>query len=137
MHAKVLVAALAAPLLAGCARFESRWAAAPATVPGSIQGRWTGTWQNTNNTHSGPLRAVVTAKGAHGYDALFHAGWGRRTGSFHMPIRGTNEDGAFVFSGSRRIIGVKITTRGRIDGTRFDAIYGSRFDNGTFTLSRP
>ena len=122
--------------LTGCRSFQRDWDRA-ASVPGDpAAGRWVGTWQNTNNTHSGPLRAVVVPAPG-GYRARFEAGWGRHSGSFRTRLHGTPSGDAVEFEGKRRILGVKITTRGRADGKTFQATYDSRFDRGTFELKRP
>jgi len=137
-HAKPLALGLLLTLgLCGCTSFESRWASAPARPADAVSGRWLGTWQNTNNAHGGPLKAVLIPKGSNTFSAYFHAGWGRRTGTFRMPIHGENSGDTFRFEGSRRILGVRIDTAGTFRGDRFDATYGSRFDTGTFTLRRP
>ena len=129
--------ALAAALATGCTSFESDWKGASDGTPGSITGRWTGSWQNTNNTHGGPLKAVLKPDGPDGYTARVHAEWGSHSGSFRTPIHGRFEDGTYVFTGSRRIVGMKIATAGRISPTNFVATYDSAFDRGTFTLKRP
>ena len=128
---------LAATLLAtGCTSFESDWKNAPTAVEDGVSGRWIGSWQNTNNTHGGALRAVVKPKGKDTYSARFHAEWGSHSGSFRTPLVGHFESGDFVFQGSRRIVGVKITTQGRVSTNRFEATYDSAFDRGSFSLGR-
>jgi hypothetical protein len=126
--------------LSGCSSFETQWRQAATTTsvfPGSpIAGRWTGTWQNTNNTHSGALRALVRPAGPNTFKARFHATWGKHSGSFRTTLRGRFEGDEFVFTGTKRILFVKLTTAGRISTNRFDATYDSRFDRGTFTLKR-
>jgi pimeloyl-ACP methyl ester carboxylesterase len=57
--------------------------------------------------------------------------------SGHGASSGRFEDGTYVFTGSRRIVGMKIATAGRISPTNFVATYDSAFDRGTFTLKRP
>ena len=123
--------------LCGCSSFESRWNAAPSTSADGVSGRWIGTWQNTNNAHGGPLQAVLIAKGSNDFSAYFHAGWGKRSGTFQTPIQGSREGDTFRFTGSKRVFGVKIKTSGVIQPDEFNAFYDSRFDSGTFTLKRP
>lgn len=133
-----VVAGLAVLLLAGCRSFEKEWQAAP-SGPG-IEGRWVGTWQNTNNSHAGPLRAILVRKGdgkeGDVYAARFHAGWGKRTGSFRTVLRGGMKDGEFQFRGRRRILGVPIRTDGWATPERIESGYDSPFDRGTFSLRR-
>jgi len=123
--------------LCGCSSFQSRWDQAPAPSTDGVSGRWIGTWQNTNNAHGGPLKAVLMPQGSNTFSAHFHAGWGKRSGTFRMPMRGTHEGDSFRFEGSRRILGVRIDTAGTIRPDEFQATYHSRFDTGTFTLRRP
>ena len=131
----LLVAMVAAlGVLCGCRSFESDWNAA--TAPAGLTGRWVGTWQNTNNTHSGPLRAVITQQDTNHFSARFHAGWGKRSGSFKTRLSGTWQADTFEFTGKRRILGVPIRTTGTATATRLDSGYDSPFDQGTFTLRR-
>ena len=124
--------------LCGCRSFEKDWAAAASTgtPPTTITGRWVGTWQNTNNTHSGPLRAVLWHQDSNHFKARFHAGWGKHTGSFRTRIAGQWQGDTFHFSGKRRILFVPITTTGTATATRLDSGYDSPMDQGTFTLRR-
>ena len=126
-------------LLTGCRSFEKDWAraGAPPERPALGTGRWVGTWQNTNNTHSGALRAVVTALDGTNHTARFQAQWGKHTGGFRARLPGVWQDGRLVFSGSERILGFRIDTAGTLTDETLDATYTSRFDVGTFTLRRP
>ena len=141
---RVAWAVLAAGALAatGCRSFEKDWTAArtgdgrPAD-PRGVAGPWAGTWQNTNNTHGGPLRAVLWRVDDNAYQARFHAGWGKRSGSFSTRLKGTWTNDVFVFSGTKRVFGVPIRTAGRVDPRRLESGYDSPFDRGTFTLGRP
>lgn len=136
----VLLVALAL-LVPGCRSFEKDWrearAGAAAVDPRGLAGAWSGAWQNTNNTHGGPLRAVLWRVDDGDYRARFHASWGRRSGSFQTRLKGGWTNGAFVFSGTRRVFGVPIRTAGRADATRLESGYDSPLDRGTFTLGRP
>lgn len=123
-------------LLAGCSSFDADWKAASAAKSGGISGRWVGTWQNTNNTHGGVLKALITPDGTNEFAARFYAEWGSHSGSFKTTLRGHFENDTFVFESSKRIMGFKITTAGHATYEDFFATYSSRFDNGTFTLKR-
>ena len=136
---KTLLAVAILLLAAGCASFERPWQrelqqAKPAT---DLTGAWIGTWQNTNNSHGGSLRALVTRVDAATYRTRFHATWGSHSGSFRTVLRGHEENGDFVFTGSKHILGFRITNTGRANPTNFLSTYESRFDTGTFTLKRP
>ena len=128
---RVAWAVLAAGALAatGCRSFEKDWTAARsgslAADARGLSGAWSGTWQNTNNTDD------------NAYQARFHAGWGKRSGSFSTRLKGTWTNDVFVFSGTKRVFGVPIRTAGRVDPRRLESGYDSPFDRGTFTLGRP
>jgi hypothetical protein len=122
--------------LCGCQSFESDWRAAPTSPADNLTGRWIGTWQNTNNTHSGPLRAVLWQRDTNRFDARFHAGWGKRSGSFRTKLRGHWQDGTFHFTGKQRIFLVPITTTGTARPDRLDSGYDSPLDRGSFKLHR-
>lgn len=66
-------------LLTGCSSFNREWrAAGREPVPSEgISGQWIGTWQNTNNTHSDTMRAVLKDSGNGTYQAHFHARYKR------------------------------------------------------------
>ena len=136
----ILATALAAGLMAGCRSFEKDWSEVRRGSfppdPRGISGAWTGTWQNTNNTHGGPLRAVLWRVEEREYRARFHAVWGHRSGSFSTTLRGGWTNDVFVFEGRRRILGVPIRTTGRATATNLDSGYDSPLDRGTFTLGR-
>ena len=135
------MALISAALLTGCRSFESDWKTAEGqtrrTGTTAITGAWVGTWQNTNNTHSGPLRAVVWRVDDTRYRARFHAGWGRHSGSFRMTLKGQTTEDTFHFKGVKRILGIPIRTDGVVGSQTFRANYTSMFDQGTFTLERP
>lgn len=125
----------------GCRSFEKDWrearAGSAAVDARGLAGAWSGTWQNTNNTHGGPLRAVLWREGDGDYWARFHAVWGRHSGSFRTRLKGGWTNGELVFSGTRRVLGVPIRTAGRASATRLESGYDSPLDRGTFTLGRP
>ena len=62
---------------------------------------------------------------------------GQALGNLPHPNPRRSLGDSFRFSGSKRVLGVKITTAGTIEPDRFNATYDSRFDSGTFTLKRP
>lgn len=137
----LLTVLIAGSLTTGCRSFESRWHSAAPAPDGvrSIGGRWSGSWQNTNNTHGGALRALIEPSGRDdtSYTARFHATWGGKSGGFKTRLKGHWEGDTFHFTSRRRILGVLITTEGQADPGNLQAGYASRFDVGTFTLTRP
>ncbi len=136
---KVGLTAAALVLLCGCSSFEREWARAAKLPPleSDPMGAWTGTWQNTNNTHGGALRALLVRTSPTNYTATFHATWGKRSGTFSTRLKGVREGNELEFTGSKRLLMVRIRNVGTVNPTNFVSTYESRFDNGTFTLSRP
>ncbi|KAB2664907.1 MAG: hypothetical protein DVB31_09620 [Verrucomicrobia bacterium] len=135
-----LLCLLALPWIAGCRSFESDWngaaiASESAPIPGT--GRWIGTWGNTNNTHGGPLRAVVKSPDGTNYTARFHAVWGNHSGSFRTPLPGRWQGDAYRFAGSKRVFGFRIDTAGTLTERSLEATYSSSLDQGRFSLRRP
>ncbi len=131
--------ALAAAMLCGCSSFERDWSRAaklPALESDPL-GAWAGTWQNTNNTHGGELRALLVRNSATNYTATFHATWGRHSGTFRTRLKGGRTGNTLEFTGSKRLLFVRIRNVGSANPTNFVSTYESRFDNGTFTLTRP
>lgn len=120
----------------GCRSFEKDWKSAAGQPSDDLSGRWIGTWQNTNNTHAGPLRAVLWQTGTNTYDARFHAVWGKRSGSFRTRLNGQWQDGTFHFTGKRRVFLVPITTTGTAIPTQLNSAYDSPLDRGSFHLHR-
>lgn len=133
------MAVAAVSLLCGCSSFDREWARAAKLPPleSDPMGAWTGTWQNTNNTHGGALRAVLVRTSATNYTATFHATWGKHSGTFSTRLVGPRKGNELEFSGSKRLLFVRIRNVGTVNPTNFVSTYESRFDNGTFTLSRP
>ncbi len=138
-----LILASAALLTAGCSSFSREWRAAeqPAADPAGIAGRWTGTWQNTNNTHSDRMRAVVTPVSATEYRVHFHAKYRKVLGfKYSATFHGETKEGVFVFRGEEDLgvlAGGLYRYTGRIQPTNFFSTYDSKYDSGTFTLHRP
>ena len=141
-HGWVLLALAAMAVVAtGCRSFEKDWADARSGSwppdPRGVSGAGAGTGRNTNNTHGGPLRAVLWRVDDGEYRARFHAVWGRRSGSFGTRLKGGWTNDVFVFDGRRRVLGVAIRTSGRATSDRLDSGYDSPLDRGTFMLGRP
>jgi hypothetical protein len=126
-------------LLCGCSSFDRDWADAAKLPPldSDPMGAWVGTWQNTNNTHGGELRALLVRNSATNYTATFHATWGRRSGTFSTRLTGARNGNELEFRGSKRLLFVRIRNVGSASPTNFVSTYESRFDNGTFTMTRP
>jgi hypothetical protein len=132
-------ALVALGLLCGCSSFEHEWARAAKQPPldSDPMGAWTGTWQNTNNTHGGALRALLVRASPTNYTATFHATWGKQSGTFSTRFVGSREGNELAFTGSKRLLMVRIRNVGTVNPTNLTSTYESRFDDGTFTLTRP
>lgn len=121
----------------GCRSFDRDWREAATLPSDGVNGRWTGTWQNTNNTHSGALRAVLRETAPGEVKARFHATWAGLSGSFRTQLTGRWEGEAWHFTGRKRIAGFLITTEGTATPGEMNVRYHSLPDTGTFTLRRP
>jgi hypothetical protein len=149
----ILVMAVSLGILTGCASFEREWkraAAAPAisatTTPQSqIVGRWQGRWQSNRNQHDGALRCVVKPLSNDVYSARFHAKYRRL---FNMSFGYTallqatpsSSGDRLAFTGEADLgwyAGGVYHYEGYADATHFSSTYSSKFDHGTFTLTRP
>lgn len=139
-----LAAAATLILAAGCSTpFSRAWEAAahPPADPAGISGRWIGTWQNTNNTHSDRMRAVLERVSPTEYRASFHAKYRKVLGfKYETRFHGDVRDGVFVFKGEEdlgMLAGGQYRYTGSISPTNFFSTYDSKYDSGTFTLRRP
>lgn len=130
-------------LLTGCSSFNREWrAAGREPVPSEgISGQWIGTWQNTNNTHSDTMRAVLKDSGNGTYQAHFHARYKRIFSfAYTVELAGRRETDRFRFHGESdlgKMAGGVYRYNGWASGTNFFSTYDSKYDVGTFTLHRP
>ena len=138
-----LLVGLVLPLLAGCSSFHREWReAAKQPAPAhDITGPWEGTWQNSNNTHQDRMWAILTRAGDTEYRAHFHAKYKKIFGfHYETTFKGTWTAGEFVFHGEEdlgKLAGGLYKYDGRISPTNFFSTYDSKYDVGTFTLTRP
>ncbi len=138
----LLIAAMA--MLVGCSSFNREWNAAPATPasPSDITGRWQGAWRSRADGHTGSLKCVVTEPSADHYRAHFLATYWK---IFHfeyttdlsakpavngvIPLEGSENLGFFA--------GGVYHYTGHASAADFLCDYKSKYDFGTFTLTRP
>jgi len=145
---KILVKIVACLLLilsmTGCASYEREWRNArmqAPTRPGSVTGPWEGTWLSDVNGHTGKLRCLVTQKNQDEYEFHFKATyWKLFRYSYMVTMPVQSNPTSSTFTGDENLgylAGGIYHYIGTISGTNLNATYSSKYDHGTFTLSRP
>jgi len=134
--------AAAAALLAGCSTFNYEWRreAKRPTPTNDITGRWEGRWISDANGHNDGLRCLITA--AHGgYRARFRATYeGVLHFSYTVPLKTQPGTNGIEFRGSAdlgRLAGGVYQYEGHATPSDFFSTYRSRYDHGTFQMTRP
>ncbi len=124
----------------GCSSFKSDWKKASAT-PLGIEGRWDGTWTSDENGHTGQLRCLMEKISEHSYRARFDSTY-QKILHFKSTVvlggRMTNE--VFLCEGEAKLpwyAGGLYRYDGEVSATNFFAKYNSKYDHGTFQMSRP
>ncbi len=139
----ILAALLSFPLVTsfGCSSFQRDWQAAAKSRSAGIEGRWRGRWESDSNRHGGALRCLVESRPDGKYDARFHAIY-KKFLSFHytalLDVRGEGDE--FRFAGQAdlgKLAGGTYSYEGEVSGTNFFARYSSKYDRGTFKMTRP
>lgn len=130
-------------LTTGCTTFHRDWrkAAADPLPTDDLYGQWEGKWMSEVNGHNGRLRCLVTKEGQEKYQARFHAKY-RRILSFGytVPLTVSEGGGVFKFEGDAdlgRLAGGKYHYEGRASPTNYFSTYRSKYDHGTFQMTRP
>jgi hypothetical protein len=130
-------------LLCGGCSFNRAWNKAGQTPgpPDSIEGRWDGRWLSDVNGHTGRLRCLLTRKNDTTYTARFRATyWKIFRYSYGVDLLFEARDGGWQFRGDEDLgwlAGGAYHYAGQVTPTNFQAIYRSKYDHGTFELSRP
>lgn len=130
-------------LLTGCSTFNHDWkqASARPLVADSLEGRWEGHWLSDANGHTGKLRCLVTKETGFQYEFRYWATFWkvfRATYTTHLHVRKVNDE--YEFRGEEdlgRFVGGIFQYEGKVSGTNFFSTYSSRYDHGTFRLTRP
>lgn len=138
-------AILALLLLCGCSRFNRAWnqAGRNPTPPDSIEGRWEGRWLSDHNGHTGKLRCVLTrtSDSTNTYTAHFRATyWKIFRYSYKAEFPFESQHGVWHFTGSENLgwlAGGVYDYEGLVSSTNFHSTYRSKYDHGTFEMSRP
>ena len=141
-----LAAILSMLLLCGGCGFNRAWskAARNATPSDSIEGRWEGRWLSDVNGHTGRLRCVLTrtSSSTNTYTAYFRATYWkifRYSYKADFPFE-LKDHGVWQFQGDENLgwlAGGIYHYEGRVTSTNFHATYRSKYDHGTFEMSRP
>jgi len=133
-------------LLAGCSTFERDWRAASQAPEqrDALVGRWQGTWRSEVNGHNDQLRAVVTPASNDVYSARFHAkyklGFLRFSFGHSVLLQARRANDAFQFEGGADLgwlAGGVYRYEGSATATNFTSTYRSKYDHGTFKMTRP
>lgn len=131
-------------MLTGCSSFHKEWSAAnKQPIPAnSIQGPWAGDWHSDKNGHHGSLRCVVSKNSDSTYRAHYRATYmkilhfsyvatlnGRDTTSNTVSLEGEADLG--------KMAGGVYKYEGVATPTNFHSTYTSKYDHGSYDLSRP
>ncbi|MFN7140238.1 MAG: hypothetical protein ACK4UN_12960 [Limisphaerales bacterium] len=143
MKAGILFPFLAALLLVGtgCSSFHREWRRSSDSNTTEVSGRWEGTWLSDVNGHNGKLRCIMKPLPDGSYEARFHAKYARIFSfGYTAHLTGTHENDTFRFLGEAdlgRLAGGVYSYNGEANHTNFFSTYNSRYDNGTFRMTRP
>jgi len=137
-------------ILCGCSTFNYEWrqAAKKPTPTNDITGRWSGHWNSQATGHHDELRALISQVDTNHYDVKFHAAYKSETFKFITVHFGytvrmetkpsTNADVAFHGSEDLgKLAGSVYTYDGHANATNFFSTYKSKYDRGTFEMTRP
>ena len=141
--ASALWVMLVAAATTGCSTFNSDWKKARATPPGDdVTGRWEGSWLSGKNGHHGRLRCVVTRLGDDRYRAHYKATYWKifRIGyAVDMQVRQESSN-TYKFQGETDLGwwgGGVYHYDGDATPANFFSTYKSKYDHGTFQMTRP
>ncbi len=130
-------------LAAGCSTFNRDWqrAAAEPISTRDMEGPWQGTWMSDVNGHNDRLRCLISKKADQTYQARFHAKY-RKVLSFGytvvFDVQKTND--LFKFRSEADLgwlAGGRYYYEGQATLTNFFSTYRSKYDHGTFKMTRP
>ena len=141
--ASVLFSLGTAALFCGCSTFTYDWrqAANQPTPTNDITGRWDGSWSSKANGHRGALRCLVTQRADGGFDARYRATYQRvLTFSYTVPLGPQSDADTAGFRGEADLgwlAGGLYKYEGHANPTNFFSTYDSKYDRGTFQMTRP
>lgn len=140
LHLSILLLAL---LGSGCSPFHGAWRAAgkQATPADDVVGRWQGSWKSDPSGHTDKLRCLVTKLDDTRYQAWFHAKYHTIFSfAYKVELRVEKLTNEFQFNGSAdlgTLAGGVYNYDGHANGTNFFSTYNSKYDHGTFQMTRP
>jgi hypothetical protein len=127
----------------GCSTFHRDFEAAAAlpTTAAGIQGPWEGRWLSDVNAHTGQLRCLLTELDAGRYHARFWATyWKIFRATYDVQLNVRNENGKYLLEGESnlgKLAGGIYRYKGYATPTNFFSTYESKYDHGTFQMTRP
>jgi len=130
-------------LTGGCTTFNHDWnkTAEQPTPPAGLTGRWQGVWVSDATHHTDKLRCVVTKHDDGTYAARFQAKYHTvLTFGYTIPLKVETATNGFTFSGEANLgwlAGGVYHYEGHADTTNYFSTYSSKYDHGTFQMSRP
>ena len=131
---------------AGCSSFNRDWKKASATPlsANDVTGRWEGSWLSEVSGHHGRLRCLLTKLENGRYRARYKATYRKILRvSYAVDMRVEQQQGpagSFNFQGETDLGwsgGGVYHYEGHATPTNFFATYKSKFDHGTFEMTRP
>ena len=148
IFACTLIAASSILCGAGCSSFDRNWrqtvALGQTEATNSIAGRWQGTWESEVTGHHDVLRGLLTRTSDSHYLARFHARykWAlcRFSFAYSVPISVAAEGSTNHLHGEADLgwlAGGVYRYRGTVTASNFVSTYDSKYDHGTFRMSRP
>ncbi len=132
-------------LAAGCSSFESAWRQASQTVypTNTMAGPWEGSWRSEVTAHHDQLRCLVAQETNGVFSARFHAQYKklfRFSFSYTVRLAAQLRDRKCHFEGEADLgwyAGGIYRYRGFATATNFFSSYESKYDHGTFQMTRP
>lgn len=126
----------------GCS-FSRAWSKASKepTPTNDITGRWEGKWLSDRNGHNGRLRCVVTHDETGQYQFHYHAVyWKILRAGYQVKLDVQREGDNFILKGNSDLGwlgGGVYDYEGKASPTNFFSTYKSKYDHGTFQMTRP
>ena len=127
----------------GCASYrrDARHAREQAPAAGSVEGLWEGRWYRSDKPeHGGKMEMVLTRIGDQTYRASARSQWRRffRSAYDSTLILTPTAPGVHLLQGSQDLwLFGGYTVTGRVDQTRFDAVFQTAGHQGVMELKRP
>ncbi len=130
-------------LTSGCSSYNRQWqTAARQPLPSaSFEGPWRGSWISEVNGHNGQLLCLVTKINDHEYRARYRATY-QNVLHFNSTVilNVAPGDGLYRLNGRANLgwlAGGVYEYAGEATATNFYSTYKSKYDHGTYRLTRP